>query len=84
MIFHKRRLLVILDHMEKLALQSGDRSLFPTTANYNILIDACARSGELDDAYRAEVTLTKMIKGYFDDNKSHMKPTARSFNGVLL
>ena len=70
--------------MEKLASQSGDKSLLPTTANYNVFIDSCAVSGDLDDAFQAEVMLTKMIKGYFEEKRHHLKPNTRSFNGVLL
>jgi len=72
----------ILKHMEKLASVSNNKDLIPNIICYNILIDTYANNKlDLNAAKKAEAILINVLER---GKSSAIKPTVRTFNGVLL
>ena len=69
----------IHDAMSQFYKETGDEALRPTTASYNILINAHGKSSDADGLDNAERVLQEMI----DSDDEEVKPDSVSFSTLL-
>jgi hypothetical protein len=79
-----RRAQAILDEMEKIYEETGDRTIQPNTVTYSTVINAHAKSKDMDTKAAAALKVLKRMQHVYSSGENDLaKPTIVTYNSVL-